>query len=92
MSPIQPRSRYRPEPDPPSESTTLKEMALGQYSTITGFHRDEQQDWVAELSCGHTQHVRHRPPWMLRPWVIHEQGRKEHLGMTLLCKECAEET
>ena len=26
-------------------------------------------DWVAELECGHTQHVRHDPPWTNRPWV-----------------------
>jgi hypothetical protein len=30
---------------------------------IVGFHQDEHQDWVAELSCGHNQHVRHRPPF-----------------------------
>jgi hypothetical protein len=27
-----------------------------------GYHQDEEQNWVAELSCGHQQHVRHRPP------------------------------
>jgi hypothetical protein len=30
---------------------------------IVGFHQDEHADWVAELQCGHTQHVRHHPPW-----------------------------
>ena len=34
--------------------------------TIIGFHQDEAQEWVADLECGHQQHVRHTPPW-LRP-------------------------
>ncbi|MFB8831117.1 DUF3565 domain-containing protein [Azotobacter sp. CWF10] len=24
---------------------------------------------MAVLSCGHTQHLRHQPPWQNRPWV-----------------------
>ena len=36
---------------------------------ITGFPRDEEGHWVAELECGHGQHVRHDPPWQSRPWV-----------------------
>jgi len=35
-----------------------------------GFHQDEDSDWVAALECGHSQHVRHDPPWMERPWVL----------------------
>ncbi len=55
---------------------------------ITGFHKDEKGDWVAELKCGHTQHVRHDPPWQLRPWVVTEEGRKSYLGYELTCKKC----
>jgi hypothetical protein len=55
---------------------------------ITGFHKDEEDDWVAQLACGHTQHVRHNPPWQLRPWVISKEGREEHLGRRLDCKKC----
>ena len=33
---------------------------------IVGYHRDDVGDWVAELECGHAQHVRHDPPWQLR--------------------------
>lgn len=55
---------------------------------ITGFHQDEHGDWVAQLACGHGQHVRHRPPWELRPWVTTEQGRREHLGGMLRCVLC----
>lgn len=57
---------------------------------IIGFHLDEEQHWVADLTCGHTQHVRHTPPWQNRPWVMTEQGRKEKLGMHLNCLKCNE--
>ena len=57
---------------------------------IIGFHLDEEQHWVADLECGHGQHVRHTPPWQNRPWVMTEQGRKEKLGVKLNCKKCAE--
>lgn len=55
---------------------------------IVGFHKDEHGDWVADLKCGHTQHVRHDPPWQLRPWVTSEEGRKSKVGMELNCKKC----
>ncbi len=55
---------------------------------ITGFHLDEQGDWVAELECGHGQHVRHNPPWFVRTWVTTEEGRSKALGQMLDCKLC----
>ena len=58
---------------------------------IIGFHRDEYGDWVADLECGHGQHVRHDPPWSERPWVVTPQGREQKLGDVLLCKKCDEE-
>jgi hypothetical protein len=58
--------------------------------TIIGFHRDEENHWVAELECGHNQHVRHDPPWMIREWVTTEEGRRSRLGMELNCKRCDE--
>lgn len=58
---------------------------------IVGFHRDDEGDWVADLRCGHTQHVRHRPPWQNRPWVTTETGRRSRLGIELECKKCEEE-
>lgn len=33
--------------------------------SIAGFHQDEESHWVAELDCGHGQHMRHDPPWTL---------------------------
>lgn len=58
---------------------------------IAGFHKDEHGDWVADLECGHTQHVRHDPPWQLRPWVMTDEGRKDHIGMKLNCLKCDRE-
>lgn len=57
---------------------------------IIGYHLDSDQHWVAELACGHTQHVRHDPPWQNRPWVITAAGRAEKLGMCLNCRLCDE--
>jgi tellurite methyltransferase len=55
---------------------------------ITGFQMDEHGDWVAFLSCGHRQHVRHNPPFFERPWVNTDQGRREKLGALLDCVQC----
>jgi len=57
---------------------------------IIGFHQDEALDWVADLDCGHRQHVRHNPPWMDRPWVVTAEGRKKFIGSFLDCKACDE--
>jgi hypothetical protein len=56
--------------------------------TIVGFHVDPQGEWVAELACGHRQHVRHRPPFFPRPWVLEAEGRRQHLGTPLACRLC----
>jgi hypothetical protein len=58
---------------------------------ITGFHLDDDSHWVAELECGHNQHVRHDPPLSTRPWVLTPEGRISRLGATLNCKLCDEE-
>ncbi|MDO6712838.1 DUF3565 domain-containing protein [Aliiglaciecola sp. 2_MG-2023] len=55
---------------------------------IKGYHKDEQRHWVAELDCGHNQHVRHTPPWANRPWVETASGRNAKLGFMLDCKKC----
>jgi len=56
--------------------------------SIVGYHLDDENHWVAELSCGHFQHVRHEPPWMTRPWVLTKKGRQSMLGYQLNCKKC----
>ena len=55
---------------------------------ITGFHLDDEGHWVAELECGHGQHVRHDPPWQIREWVTTAEGRAGFLGTTLACRKC----
>jgi hypothetical protein len=55
---------------------------------ITGFHQDDEGHWVAELSCGHTQHMRHQPPWQVRPWVVSEEGRRQFIGTPIPCRPC----
>jgi hypothetical protein len=57
---------------------------------IVGYHLDEFGDWVADLQCGHGQHVRHQPPMTNRPWVLTVEGRNQHLGEMLNCKKCDE--
>lgn len=56
--------------------------------TVNGFRQDEVGDWVMELSCGHRQHVRHHPPFMNRPWVMTDEGRRQHLDMVVTCTQC----
>ena len=58
---------------------------------IIGFHLDDEQHYIAELACGHNQHVRHTPPWQNRVWVLTEDGRNEKLGVMLECKLCDDE-
>ena len=63
-------------------------QATGIPRKIVDFHLDERLDWVADLECGHQQHVRHNPPWTNRHWVTTPQGRYEHLGYELPCLVC----
>ncbi len=58
---------------------------------ITGFRQDEEGHWVAQLACGHTQHVRHDPPLVSRPWVLSAAGRQARVGESLACVRCLEE-
>lgn len=55
---------------------------------IIGYHKDEEDHWVARLACGHNQHVRHNPPWVERPWVTTGMGRASMLGTLLNCVKC----
>ena len=56
---------------------------------IVAFHIDDEGNWVADLECGHGQHVRHDPPWQLRPWVLTPDGRAKFIGVQLPCRKCA---
>lgn len=57
---------------------------------IVDFEQDAKGDWVAKLSCGHRQHVRHRPPVELRPWVLTDESRMAEQGTTRDCSRCDE--
>jgi len=56
--------------------------------TITDYSLDGEDEWVAHLSCGHGQHIRHRPPFQLREWVLDPEGRNTHIGTPLDCPLC----
>ncbi|MDZ4301261.1 MAG: DUF3565 domain-containing protein [Pseudomonas sp.] len=59
-------------------------------STVVGFHQDAYGHWVAALSCGHTQHLRHQPPWQSRGWVIDPAQRLAKIGQPFACGWCAQ--
>jgi tellurite resistance-related uncharacterized protein len=52
------------------------------------FHTDPDGEWVVTLSCHHNQHVRHRPPFQDRAWVLEAAGRAAHLGSAIDCPPC----
>ena len=58
------------------------------YSSIIGYHQDDEMYWVAQLDCGHNQHVRHNPPFIERPWVVTAAGRERMIGQQLSCVKC----
>jgi hypothetical protein len=58
---------------------------------IVGWHQDDDGHWVAELACGHGQHVRHNPPLSFRPWVDDPEGRGRFIGYELNCVRCDDE-
>ncbi len=55
---------------------------------IVGFRQDERGDWIADLDCGHSQHVRHRPPFELKPWVVDAEIRNARIGTPRDCPLC----
>lgn len=56
---------------------------------LLDFRQDEHGDWLAVLSCGHTQHLRHQPPWQNRAWVLNAEQRQARLGERFNCGWCA---
>ena len=43
---------------------------------------------MAQLSCLHRQHVRHRPPFQDRAWVTSATGREAQVGSAIDCRLC----
>ena len=56
--------------------------------TIVGFRQDDAGDWIAELACLHSQHIRHQPPFLERPWVIDASERAARIGSEWDCPLC----
>jgi tellurite resistance-related uncharacterized protein len=56
--------------------------------TIEAIEVDSDHEVVVSLDCGHTRHVRHRPPLSSHPWVVDPEGRKAHLGTQIECGRC----
>lgn|GEM_PF-437545 len=69
----------------------MTKATCGVQQPIIGYHRDDEGHWVAQLACGHNQHVRHDPPLVRRDWVQTEQGRTTMVGFHLSCKKCVED-
>lgn len=76
--------------DLPESERNPDKRACSNRPTVTGFHQDEDGHWVAELSCGHTQHLRHLPPWQSRAWVLDPAQRIEKIGQAFDCGWCAQ--
>jgi len=55
---------------------------------IIAFEIDEVGDWAARLDCHHRQHIRHRPPFRVAPWINDQNERARRLGTTLPCPLC----
>ncbi|MDD2162616.1 DUF3565 domain-containing protein [Pseudomonas sp. MIL19] len=75
-----------PESEPDTDGRPCKVLVRA-----LDFRQDEHGDWLAVLSCGHTQHVRHQPPWQNRAWVLDATQRKAQRGKPFRCGWCATE-
>lgn len=64
----------------------MTKMSGGSYELlIIGFHRDDEGDWVAELSCSHSQHV---PTDDVPITRLPSEGGEAACWAHLLCPEC----
>jgi hypothetical protein len=72
---------------PESEPSTDGRLSSG-CVRLLDLRQDEDGHWLAVLSCGHTQHLRHQPPWQNRAWVLDPQQRREQLGRPFDCGWC----
>lgn len=69
-------------------ATLARRLLPEPQAAIISFQRESDTAWVAQLDCGHTQHIRHAPPFKLAPWVVGEQARAERIGALLPCPLC----
>ncbi|MET1076902.1 MAG: DUF3565 domain-containing protein [Pseudomonas sp.] len=78
-------TKASPESEPGADRRTLP-------ARILDFYQDAAGDWVAVLSCGHTQHLRHQPPWQSRAWVLDPVQRHAQRGRPFPCGWCAQDS
>ncbi|WP_273537770.1 DUF3565 domain-containing protein [Pseudomonas sp.] len=76
-----------PVPQPESDPNTDRRA----WPRLLGFKQDEHGHWIALLSCGHTQHLRHQPPWQSRAWVLDAERRGQQLGQPFDCGWCRQQ-
>ena len=55
---------------------------------MVGFRRDDEGDWIAELACLHSQHIRHDPPFWDAAWIEDDDERARRVGQPLDCPLC----
>ena len=55
---------------------------------IIGFRLDDRGEWIADLSCLHSQHVRDQPAFRDHGWVLTEAGRAARVGTEIACPLC----
>ncbi|MBF8746664.1 DUF3565 domain-containing protein [Pseudomonas putida] len=72
---------------PDCDRSSIEQRSI---SRIVGFRQDEDGHWVVELDCGHSQHLRHQPPWQARPWVLDAGQRAQRIGQPFACGWCAQ--
>ena len=58
------------------------------HRSMMGFRRDDDGAWVAELSCLHSQHIRHEPPFWEAAWIEDVEERARRVGQPLDCPLC----
>ncbi|AAZ36626.1 DUF3565 domain-containing protein [Pseudomonas savastanoi pv. phaseolicola] len=73
---------------PESERNSDKRPRM-EGSTVLNLQQDQEGHWIALLSCGHTQHLRHQPPWQSRAWVLDPIKRQQMTGQAFRCGWCA---
>ncbi|MEL6821541.1 MAG: DUF3565 domain-containing protein [Calditrichota bacterium] len=55
---------------------------------ILRFHKDEKGDWIVDLDCGHSRHMRHDPPWSNMDWIHSSEARWDRMQKPIECTEC----
>lgn len=81
-------ARGLPAGDASLHSAAMPDAPPPPAARIVGFHEDAEGHAVADLACGHAQHMRHRPPLESRPWALTAEGRASKLGASLPCPAC----